>query len=813
MIGKLARKIFGTFNDRKISSYKKQVLFIDNSTKEYADHNDEKLISIFQEIKSRSASEEEDLYSIFALVREASKRTIGLSHYESQMIGGLSLIEGNISEMGTGEGKTLVATLSATYYAAKGKKVHIVTVNDYLAKRDADEMAPIFNFFGLTVSSNNSLNDKMTKKDIYAADIIYGTNSEFGFDYLRDNLVTDVKNKAQTGLDYCLVDEVDSILIDEARTPLIISGPAQDSEDMCNTARDIVNILTDEDVVLDEKSKTANLSEDGYPKVEESLIELGLIKDYGDLYNASGLVSMHYLNAALKARFMLKKDIDYLVIANEVKIIDEFTGRTMEGRRWSNGIHQAVESKELVEIHPENETVASITYQNYFRMYETLSGMTGTAKTEEAELKDIYGLQVIQVPPNKLSSRVDENDKMYSTKEFKYKAILEDIKASNVRGQPVLIGTPSVEVSEVISIALSNQGLEFEVLNAKNHEKEAHIIENAGCLNAVTIATNMAGRGTDIKLGKSQGEKIKVIEAGGLRVIGVERQENRRLDNQLRGRSGRQGDAGSTCFYMSPEDDLLRIFGGDKLGNLMKKISIGDEVIEHGFLTKAILNSQKKVEGHNFDIRKNLLKYDDVSGEQRRHIYTIRDKILTFDSAGLDKYIFHVSGMYIDEVFSELGLDQVIPDEDEKEKEILQHLRDTLGFAPDTIDNVREDLKDIFKSIIEDIDAVTTDQIVDYKRSMVLQALDSEWISHLKRLDEIRNAVHLRGYAQKDPLKEYQSESFDSFKYMLDTINSKVTGAMITILQDFAKMQDEGSNNSGWLVSDKILNGELKSEN
>ena len=772
MISTLVKKIIGSKNDRTIKSYSKTVKEINKLEEYYSSMTDDDLASqtsiLKEEHLNHISSKAEILIKSFAIIRETSQRTLKMRHFDTQLIGGLVLNDGKIAEMGTGEGKTLVATLPCYYNAIIGNRVHIVTVNDYLAKRDSDEMSVLFSFLGLTTSCNTSDLKGTEKVEAYKADIIYGTNSEFGFDYLRDNLVKSKDDKIQGALQFCLIDEVDSILIDEARTPLIISGPVEDSVDMYLAIKEIVDELTNDNVVITEKDKSAQLNEAGFSKIEDKLITAELINNKEDLYSVSGLTVMHYINASLKAKFVIKRDVDYLVRDGEILIIDEFTGRAMDGRRWSQGLHQALEAKEGVKIYPENETVASITYQNFFRMYSALSGMTGTADTEAPEFLDIYGLDVVCVPPNKKLQRIDDNDQMYVRKEYKYKAITADVISTHKTGQPILIGTPSVEVSEEICGILMNNKLKFNVLNAKNHDKEAHIIAEAGSIGSITVATNMAGRGTDIKLGGTDlVHRNEVLSLGGLRVIGVERQDNRRLDNQLRGRSGRQGDPGSSCFYVSPEDTLMRIFGGDRIKSMMEKFGATDEVIEHSFLNSAVTNSQKKVEGHNYDARKSIIKYDDVANQQRVHVYEIRDKVLLLENENMDEYLMSFFNNIIDTIISESNPGGVYLDEESDQDIFMEEVGKKLGFATAYSEDFSADMVLEFKSILDTMNEFANEEIFAYKREVMLSMVDREWISHINRTEEIKRSVGLRGYAQKDPIKEFQSESFESFSHMI----------------------------------------------
>lgn len=781
MIVKIIKKIFGTSNDRALKQYLKMVGDV-NDLEEWAGSlSDEEIVKMRDVLYEKYTLKSEMSLIVpeaFAVVREASKRVLGLRHHDVQLVGGMALLEGNIAEMGTGEGKTLVATLAVYVSSIMKKKSHVVTVNDYLAKRDSEEMGKVYAAVGVTVGCNTSDKEMADKKEFYKSDVVYGTNSEFGFDYLRDNLVLRKEDKVQQELSFCIVDEVDSILIDEARTPLIISGASNDSIEIYNKVHKIIITLEDGDLIISEKDKSAQLNDQGFTKVEKEVSEAGLLVGKS-LYGVEGVTLMHYISASLKANFIYKKDVDYLIKNKEVLIIDEFTGRSMDGRRWSGGLHQAIEAKEGVEIKPENETVASITYQNYFRMYKKLSGMTGTADTEAVEFQDIYGLNVICIPTDKKVKRIDENDKMFASVEAKYRAILRDIKESNSEGQPVLVGTPSVEVSEVISGLLKKEGIRHNVLNAKNHKKEAKIISQAGEPKSITIATNMAGRGTDIKLGGNKGKSRDVVlESGGLRVIGVERQDNRRLDNQLRGRSGRQGDAGSTCFYVSPKDNLMRIFGGERIQKLADMMTDGDKAIEHKFLNRGVTNAQKKIETTNYDVRKNIIKYDDVANDQRSHIYEIRNKILNLKKEEIDGYINPIAADCIADIMTRIA---TMESEEEKKTAIISGL----GFYDEG--GVLDEYGVKFEKINEALNELSGGNAYEYKRSSLLSELDKEWVAHLKRSADIREGVNLRGYAQKDPIKEFQKESFDSFKYMLNNFSEKVVFVVTNLHNDAMK--------------------------
>jgi preprotein translocase subunit SecA len=812
------KKLFGSRNDRIVRNYSRLVERINDLEAEYIQLSDQGLRDKTDEFRGRiSGGESLDsiLSEAFAVVREASKRVLSMRHYDVQMIGGMTLHNGRISEMKTGEGKTLVATLAAYLNALSGESVHIVTVNDYLARRDSEWMGKLYEFLGLTTGLIVSKLTTEERKLAYAADIIYGTNNEFGFDYLRDNMAFRAEDKVQRQLNYAIVDEVDSILIDEARTPLIISGAAEDSSALYQ----VINRLTPRLKIekeegdgghfsIDEKSKQVHLSEAGHEAVEAMLYKNNLIQPGTSLYDVNNIALMHHVLASLRAHHLFTKDVDYIVRDNEVVIVDEFTGRTMDGRRWSDGLHQAIEAKEGVRIQNENQTLASITYQNYFRIYNKLSGMTGTADTEAPEFLQIYGLEVVVIPTNKPMARVDFPDQIYLTAREKYQAVIEDIVSSIERGQPVLVGTASIEVSEDISRLLKKQGIKHQVLNAKQHEREAHIIANAGVPRTVTIATNMAGRGTDIVLGgnpqeeidalggnpdESVIEKIKqewakrheeVIKAGGLHIVGTERHESRRIDNQLRGRSGRQGDPGSTRFYLSLEDNLMRIFASDRVSSLMQKLGMQEgEAIEHPWVTKAIENAQKKVEAHNFDIRKNLLDYDDVSNDQRRVIYDQRNELMeiesikdTIDSLWLEQlqnmFSTHIQPGSLEEQWDVEGLEAGIFELFGMNISVRQMLEsdDTL-YEETLFDALAEETSAMYA---EKRKALGEELISSIEKDVMLSVLDSNWKDHLAAMDYLRQGIGLRGYAQKNPKQEYKREAFEMFSEMLDSIKRDV---------------------------------------
>jgi preprotein translocase subunit SecA len=825
MLGKLVRFVVGSRNDRLVKKKKKLVKRINALSSEYEKLSDEALKAKTQEFRDRLAQDEK-LNSLipeaFAAVREASSRVFGMRHFDVQLIGGMMLHDGKIAEMKTGEGKTLMATLAAYLNALPGRGVHVVTVNDYLAKRDSEWMGRLYGFLGMTTGVIISQMDHATRQESYAADITYGTNNEFGFDYLRDNMAFSLEQKVQRDLSFAIVDEVDSILIDEARTPLIISGPTEESTEIYIKANEIIPYLTrqetDEqpgDYTVDEKLRQVYLTEAGHERVERLMLEYGLMAEGTSLYDAANIRLMHYLSASLRGHVLFKKDVDYIVANNEVVIVDEFTGRIMPGRRWSEGLHQAIEAKEHVAINSENQTLASITFQNYFRLYDKLSGMTGTADTEAFELNKIYGLEVVVIPTHRPMIRRDLGDVVYLTTDEKYIAVANDIKDCVSRGQPVLVGTTSIENSERLSALLKKQGIVHEVLNAKQHEREAHIIEQAGMPGAVTIATNMAGRGTDIVLGgnldaelkalgedasDSEKEQVRgawlnrhnqVLSNGGLHVIGSERHESRRIDNQLRGRSGRQGDPGSTRFYLSLQDDLMRIFASDRVAGLMKKLGMGDgEAIEHPWVTRSIENAQRKVEGRNFDIRKEILAYDDVANDQRKVIYTQRNELMAaneisdiitairkdvvndvitqyipaktmveqWDILGLEEHLHHE--------FNVLIPVQLMLDEDHKlqEASLRNRIIDILE------QNHREKEHQITKEVLQ-----------HFEKSVMLQVLDTSWKEHLAAMDYLRQGIHFRGYAQKDPKQEYKREAFEMFTSLLEHIKYEVIGVLFKV--------------------------------
>ena len=824
-------KIFGSRNDRLIKQYRRKVAAINKLEPEMKALSDEQLKAKTAEFRQRladGASLDSLLPEAFAVVREASFRVLGMRHFDVQLIGGMVLNDGKIAEMRTGEGKTLTATLAVYLNALPGKGAHVVTVNDYLASRDAAWMGKVSNFLGMSVGTilSNQPNDQ--KQAAYAADITYGTNNEFGFDYLRDNMEYETGARRQRGLFFAIVDEVDSILIDEARTPLIISGPAEGSTDIYVAIDKIPDMLVRQkqekgegDYWVDEKQHTVQLSEAGHEKVEKIMVDMGLLPAGQSLYSPTNIMLLHYLNAALRAHTLFVKDQHYVVQNGEVIIVDEFTGRLMKGRRWSDGLHQAVEAKEGVEIQQENQTFASITFQNYFRMYEKLSGMTGTADTEAYEFQEIYGLETVVIPTHRMMIRDDQQDKVYRTAKEKYKAIVDDVKECYGRGQPVLVGTTSIENSELISDMLTKAGIPHNVLNAKQHEREAQIVMEAGRPGMVTIATNMAGRGTDIVLGggiskaleqidndetlseeqkKAQKEEIKakwqvdhdrVVELGGLRIIGSERHESRRIDNQLRGRSGRQGDPGSSRFYLSMEDPLLRIFAGEKMQALMNKLRLPEgEAIEAGIVSRSIETAQRKVESRNFDIRKQLLEYDDVANDQRKEIYALRNEILeNKDVSGpvkelRDGYFTSLFRHYVpaDTVEEQWDLEGL-------EKELKEQwnldvpLKATLEKSESSDD---QELLDMLlaatnKVYDEKVALVGHEAFAQFERNVLLQFLDQRWREHLSQLDMLRQGIYLRGYAQKQPKQEYKREAFELFANLLETVGADVTRVLMNV--------------------------------
>lgn len=822
MFANILTKVFGSRNDRTLKKLNKVVTQINAYELEYEGLSDAQLKDKTQEFKTRlseGATLDDLLPEAFAVVREASKRVYGMRHFDVQMLGGMVLNQGEIAEMRTGEGKTLTATLPSYLNGLSGKGVHIVTVNDYLARRDAEGNRPLFEFLGLTVGCNVPGMSHADKKEAYAADITYGTNNEFGFDYLRDNMAFSPEERVQRPLNFAVIDEVDSILIDEARTPLIISGPAEDSSEIYRRINTIIPELVqqdkedeegqegDGDYTIDEKAKQIHLTERGQVHVEEILHRIGILPEDESLYGATNISLLHHVNAALRAHKLFQKDVDYIVKDNEVIIVDEHTGRTMEGRRWSDGLHQAVEAKEGVKIQNENQTLASITFQNYFRLYNKLSGMTGTADTEAFEFNHIYGLDTVVIPTNKPMIRKDMADLIYMTAEEKYEAIVEDIRDCVKRGQPALVGTVSIENSELLSRILKKEKIPHKVLNAKFHAQEAEIVAQAGKPGAITIATNMAGRGTDIVLGGNwqaevaaindpkpqKVEKIKaewkvlhdkVLEAGGLHIIGTERHESRRIDNQLRGRSGRQGDPGSSRFYLSLEDPLMRIFASDRMAGMMKRLGMErGEAIEHPWVTKAIENAQRKVEGRNFDIRKQLLEFDDVANDQRKVIYEQRNELLdegdikeTIDvirnDVVEDMINQYIPPQSLEEMWDVSGLEERLKADFLLDLPIAKWLEDDDKLYEESLrEKIHEAINNAYAEKEEQVGAPV---LRHFEKAIMLQNLDSHWKEHLAAMDHLRQGIHLRGYAQKNPKQEYKRESFELFSQMLETLKVEV---------------------------------------
>ncbi|MDM8561407.1 preprotein translocase subunit SecA [Candidatus Parabeggiatoa sp. HSG14] len=839
MASKFFTKLFGSRNDRLVKRMFKTVSQINSLEPNISKLTDAELKGKTAEFRQRLDNKiplDDLLPEAFATVREAGKRVLNMRHFDVQLIGGMVLHQGKIAEMRTGEGKTLVATLAAYLNALPGKGVHIITVNDYLARRDAEWMGHIYEFLGMTTGICVSNLSPDEKKKAYAADIVYGTNNEFGFDYLRDNMAFSEKDRVQRDLHFAVVDEVDSILIDEARTPLIISGPTDDNSDLYQRINTIIPHLKpqeretqkDEEVevpgdyYVDEKHKQVTLSDEGHQHIEELLVKESILQPGESLYDAANISMMHHVHAALRAHSLFQRDVDYIVKDNQIVIVDEFTGRQMPGRRWSEGLHQAVEAKEHVEIQNENQTLASITFQNLFRLYDKLSGMTGTADTEAFEFQQIYGLEVVVIPTHKKMIRADKGDLVYLTADEKYNAIIDDIKDCQLRGQPILVGTTSIENSELLSNLLKNDKIQHQVLNARFHEQEAQIIVQAGRPGTVTVATNMAGRGTDIVLGgnveaeviafqqktqkksaeKTTEDKINatiaqmrtewqerhkaVIESGGLHIIGTERHESRRIDNQLRGRSGRQGDPGSSRFYLSLEDNLMRIFASDRVSSLMQKLGMEKgEAIEHPWVTKAIENAQRKVEGRNFDIRKQLLEYDDIANDQRKIIYEQRNELMEVDSVeDTINIIRHdvlmgiidtsIPPQSLDELWDVPGLEEAIEQNFGLRLPIKQWLEED-----DTLheDSLRKKIEEaIIAAYAEKEDLVGTDVIRHFEKAVMLQVLDSHWKEHLAAMDYLRQGIHLESYAHKNPKHEYKRKAFEMFSQLLDRIKYEVVG-------------------------------------
>ena len=766
------QKLLGNKNAKEIKRIRSIVEEINGLEPELLSLSDTSLRAKTEEFKARLANGEtldDILPEAFAVVREASKRVLGMRHFDVQMIGGIVLHRGNIAEMRTGEGKTLVATLPVYLNALSGKGVHVVTVNDYLAKRDSEWMGRLYNFLGLSTGLIVAGLDYDQRKQSYGADITYGTNNEFGFDYLRDNMVVHADQMVQRPLNYAIVDEVDSILIDEARTPLIISGPGERStERYYELAKVVPHLVKDEDYTIDEKQKTIAPTEEGIAKVEKML-------QIENLYDSSNLELNHLLSASLRAYAMMERDKDYVVKDGEVVIVDEFTGRLMFGRRYSDGLHQAIEAKEGLRVERESQTLASITFQNYFRMYEKLSGMTGTAKTEEQEFNNIYGLEVYEIPPNKVLARVDMPDLIFKTKDAKYRAVVRDVVERHKTGQPILVGTTSITQSEMLSDMLTKAGIPHNVLNAKHHEQEAEIVANAGQRGMVTIATNMAGRGTDISLGEG------VAELGGLHILGTERHESRRIDNQLRGRSGRQGDNGSSQFFLSLEDDLMRIFGADNIAGMMDKLGMEeDEPIEHSLITKSIERAQKKVENHNFNIRKYILEYDDVMNQQREVLYGQRRLILNNQS--LRETILHMVDNLIINSMNQYADEKLYPEEWNYEG-LLKHL-EIYFLEPGMLTveqmeeygraELQEHLIDIAHKEYEKRESLFGEaNMRELEKAIMLKVVDSKWMEHLDAMDMLKEGIGLRAYGQKNPLVEYKFEAYDMFESMKEAITDE----------------------------------------
>jgi preprotein translocase subunit SecA len=845
-------KIFGSRNDRLIKQYRKSVALINGLEADYEALSDEQLRAKTDEFRARVAQGEtldKILPEAFAVVREGSKRIMKMRHFDVQMLGGISLHNGKISEMRTGEGKTLTATLAVYLNALANKGVHVVTVNDYLASRDAQWMGKLYNFLGMSVGINLPQLSREEKQAAYNADITYGTNNEFGFDYLRDNMVYEAKDRVQRGLNYAIVDEVDSILIDEARTPLIISGQADDHTAQYVAMNQVVPVLTRQegeadprtgegitkpgDFTVDEKSHQVFLTEQGHENAERILASAGLIPEGASLYDPANIALMHHLTAALRANHIYHRDQHYVVQEGEIVIVDEFTGRLMTGRRWSDGLHQAVEAKEGVAIQAENQTMASITFQNYFRLYGKLGGMTGTADTEAYEFQEIYGLETVVIPPNRISRREDQLDRVYKSAPEKYNAAIDDIRECFERGQPVLVGTTSIENSELISEMLTKAKLPHQVLNAKQHAREADIVAQAGRPGMITIATNMAGRGTDIVLGGNIEKDIQTVEAdeglddqarqekiaalrtewlavheqvktlGGLRIIATERHESRRIDNQLRGRSGRQGDPGSSRFYLSLDDPLMRIFAGDRVRAIMDRLKMPEgEAIEAGMVTRSIESAQRKVEARNFDMRKQLLEYDDVSNDQRKVIYQQRNDIL--DATEMDAQITalregsftdllrqYVPEETVEEQWDLAGLERVLKDEWQIELPLREKVSAATAITDDEIlEMVLAAANSAFKVKLE---AVGVENFVPFERVVLLQSIDTHWREHLSALDYLRQGIHLRGYAQKQPKQEYKREAFELFGQLLDSVKNEVTRVLMNVRIESSEQIEEAA--------------------
>lgn len=838
MVAGLITRIFGSRNQRILRGMWKivgEINALEEKMVTLSDHALQTKTPEFRERLNKGETLNQLLPEAFAVVREAGKRVLHMRQFDVQLLGGMVLHGGNIAEMRTGEGKTFMSTLAAYLNALPAKGVHVVTVNDYLARRDAEWMGPLFAFLGLSVGVILPNMHPQAKQEAYAADITYGTNNEFGFDYLRDNMAFNLSDKVQRGHAYAIVDEVDSILIDEARTPLIISGAAEDSTELYLAINKLIPQLIRQsskessgDFFIDEKSKQAFLSEEGHQHIEKIFSEAGLLKENESLYDANNIMLMHHLNAGLRAHALFHRDVDYIVQNGDIVIVDEHTGRTMPGRRWSDGLHQAIEAKENLKINQENQTLASITFQNYFRLYSKLAGMTGTADTEAYEFQQIYGLEVIVLPTNKPMIRQDMPDLVYLSAMEKFTAIIEDIKKARETGQPILVGTASIETSEYLSGLLKKESIPHQVLNAKFHEQEAQIIAEAGRPGTVTIATNMAGRGTDIVLGGSLETELKqvenitpeeiaerkaawqkrheaVIQAGGLYVLGTERHESRRIDNQLRGRSGRQGDPGKSRFYLSLEDNLLRIFGGDRLTGIMKRIGMEQgAALESRLLTNSIENAQRKVEAHNFDIRKQLLEYDDVANEQRKVIYRQRDELLAteniYDTIESIRHqvVDHVMSQFIppqslEEQWDIQGLEAQIEKDFNLRLPIREWLDKEEGLHEENLrERIQQSVKDAYLKKQSQVDASVLRQ---FEKAVMLQTLDTFWREHLAAMDYLRQGIHLRGYAQKNPKQEYKRESFELFVNLLDRINYQVVSLLskfeVREEKDVAEMEQQ----------------------
>ncbi len=823
MINTLLRKVVGSKNDREVKRMQRQVNQVNVLEPQVEALDDAALKQRTVELRERlerGESLDALLPDAFATVREAGKRVMGMRHFDVQMIGGMTLHRGRIAEMKTGEGKTLVATLAVYLNALPGKGVHVVTVNDYLARRDAEWMRPLYEFLGLSVGIIYAGQSAEEKRAAYACDITYGTNNEYGFDYLRDNMAFSLEDKVQRGLHYAIIDEVDSILIDEARTPLIISGAVDENTELykvvdrlaAHLERGEVSEDADAPVVgdflLDEKQKQVEITEAGHNKVEELMRAEGLLGEHDSLYAAQNLNLLHHMHSALRARHLYHRDVDYIVADNQVVIVDEHTGRTMPGRRWSEGLHQAVEAKEGVPVQRESQTLASTTFQNYFRLYEKLAGMTGTADTEAFEFRQIYGLDVVVIPTNRPLVRRDQNDLVYLSAEEKYEAIIKDVKAETEAGRPVLVGTASIETSEYLAGLMKKEGLRFNVLNAKQHQSEAEIIAQAGRPGAVTIATNMAGRGTDIVLGgnwEAEAAKLEnpseeqiaklreewrarheaVLQAGGLHVIGSERHESRRIDNQLRGRAGRQGDPGSTRFFLSMEDSLMRLFGSDRVQRMMKALGLErGEAIEHKMVTNAVERAQKKVESRNFDIRKQLLEYDDVANDQRRVIYEQRNEILAADD--VSQNVLGIRDEVLDLAISDFVPPQSLPEQWDLAG-LQEHLKAEFHLEAPVVEWAKEDqrfheeqlrerLHELHRKVYQEkVDTAGAELMRRFEKQIMLQVLDTRWKEHLQSMDHLRRGIHLRGYAQKNPKQEYKRESFELFQSLLTNIKADIT--------------------------------------